>query len=178
MLAPANEKTDVTSVFGAVGVAQSGVNIWSMYVSKFLGPATSWANSAPKQMGYAFDQCGGYAYSSREAAYGYHVAPSCLLAQLNMNAGSHSPQVGWAADGFPIYGPLGPNGTVMRRCSYSGLVEGVDVCLDECGGYAADTGDTYLYRYYMTGLVNDGTCLLYTSPSPRDATLSRMPSSA
>ena len=24
----------------------------------------------------------------------------------------------------------------------------------------------------------DGTCLLYTSPSPRDATLSRMPSSA
>ena len=28
----------------------------------------------------------------------------------------------------------------------------------------------------QTGLVND--CLLYTSPSPRDATLSRMPSSA
>ena len=25
---------------------------------------------------------------------------------------------------------------------------------------------------------NAGTCLLYTSPSPRDATLSRMPSSA
>ena len=25
---------------------------------------------------------------------------------------------------------------------------------------------------------NDETCLLYTSPSPRDATLSRMPSSA
>ena len=27
-------------------------------------------------------------------------------------------------------------------------------------------------------MVTDGTCLLYTSPSPRDATLSRMPSSA
>ena len=26
--------------------------------------------------------------------------------------------------------------------------------------------------------VGDGICLLYTSPSPRDATLSRMPSSA
>ena len=26
--------------------------------------------------------------------------------------------------------------------------------------------------------LDDGTCLLYTSPSPRDATLSRMPSSA
>ena len=30
--------------------------------------------------------------------------------------------------------------------------------------------------HYMNGLY--GTCLLYTSPSPRDATLSRMPSSA
>ena len=26
--------------------------------------------------------------------------------------------------------------------------------------------------------LEDGSCLLYTSPSPRDATLSRMPSSA
>ena len=29
-----------------------------------------------------------------------------------------------------------------------------------------------------SGNANAGTCLLYTSPSPRDATLSRMPSSA
>ena len=46
-----------------------------------------------------------------------------------------------------------------------------------------DTG----YQYVITGtnIQHDGntisapnTCLLYTSPSPRDATLSRMPSSA
>ena len=30
----------------------------------------------------------------------------------------------------------------------------------------------------IDGNVTNGTCLLYTSPSPRDATLSRMPSSA
>ena len=29
-----------------------------------------------------------------------------------------------------------------------------------------------------TGIIQLGDCLLYTSPSPRDATLSRMPSSA
>ena len=28
------------------------------------------------------------------------------------------------------------------------------------------------------GIEDDGTCLLYTSPSPRDGLLSRMPSSA
>ena len=31
---------------------------------------------------------------------------------------------------------------------------------------------------YMGGALTLNTCLLYTSPSPRDATLSRMPSSA
>ena len=33
-----------------------------------------------------------------------------------------------------------------------------------------------VYNYMATGILL--TCLLYTSPSPRDATLSRMPSSA
>ena len=32
--------------------------------------------------------------------------------------------------------------------------------------------------YLKSKLLLPGTCLLYTSPSPRDATLSRMPSSA
>ena len=31
---------------------------------------------------------------------------------------------------------------------------------------------------YLLGMIHDSFCLLYTSPSPRDATLSRMPSSA
>ena len=36
------------------------------------------------------------------------------------------------------------------------------------------------YRWDINGLLKEVTraCLLYTSPSPRDATLSRMPSSA
>ena len=35
--------------------------------------------------------------------------------------------------------------------------------------------NTFLIGTVVTGII---TCLLYTSPSPRDATLSRMPSSA
>ena len=38
---------------------------------------------------------------------------------------------------------------------------------------------TYKYNFPKTEIFNtDIVCLLYTSPSPRDATLSRMPSSA
>ena len=38
------------------------------------------------------------------------------------------------------------------------------------------TGTTFVTSWYTHGLAS--SCLLYTSPSPRDATLSRMPSSA
>ena len=39
-------------------------------------------------------------------------------------------------------------------------------------------GDQVVIPYTKYKLDNGLTCLLYTSPSPRDATLSRMPSSA
>ena len=34
------------------------------------------------------------------------------------------------------------------------------------------------YRQFVIDVVEDGDCLLYTSPSPRDSCASRMPSSA
>ena len=43
-------------------------------------------------------------------------------------------------------------------------------------GSEFDTGDGNVF--VETFVANNNTCLLYTSPSPRDATLSRMPSSA
>ena len=43
---------------------------------------------------------------------------------------------------------------------------------------AAPTARTLDVHNYQDFLDKNGICLLYTSPSPRDATLSRMPSSA
>ena len=37
---------------------------------------------------------------------------------------------------------------------------------------------TVLFSYFLGVVIHDGICLLYTSPSPRDRTRSRMPSSA
>ena len=47
---------------------------------------------------------------------------------------------------------------------------------NHCIEFTAD--DFQLKRSYWTDAIDLGNCLLYTSPSPRDATLSRMPSSA
>ena len=156
------------------------------------------------------DLCGGHA--GRGDDYHYHVKPKCMIEQMN-NAGDDA-IIGWAFDGFPIYGDNNPDG--------SSINENV---LDVCNGQA---DPVYGYRYHtspdapyiiqcLMGQVDNvrklprvrplktidgkagapsgkpprggvenlvytgkatGTCLLYTSPSPRDATLSRMPSSA
>ena len=45
--------------------------------------------------------------------------------------------------------------------------------------FKVDSAENKETSISKNGLLNDlKTCLLYTSPSPRDATLSRMPSSA
>ena len=49
-----------------------------------------------------------------------------------------------------------------------------DQCIAQMATFPTDDA---LVRYQFFKLMQD-TCLLYTSPSPRDATLSRMPSSA
>ena len=61
------------------------------------------------------------------------------------------------------------------RNSVKVVVDGFDGTVDF---YVVDTEDPLLqaYRGVFPELFKD--CLLYTSPSPRDATLSRMPSSA
>ena len=43
---------------------------------------------------------------------------------------------------------------------------------------AVETGSLELAYVFIHEGTSNRTCLLYTSPSPRDATLSRMPSSA
>ena len=42
----------------------------------------------------------------------------------------------------------------------------------------AGTNEDYLPELRLPGTIRATTCLLYTSPSPRDRTRSRMPSSA
>ena len=74
------------------------------------------------------------------------------------------------------------------------LVEGVSVGVGSTGkGFNTENYDYKLFTiksvtenlggigtvsFSLEGFVKSGDCLLYTSPSPRDATLSRMPSSA
>ena len=64
---------------------------------------------------------------------------------------------------FPVYSGDSVSGDSVYSVSSDGSV----------------SGDTSVFSVSSDGSVSsDTSCLLYTSPSPRDATLSRMPSSA
>ena len=94
-------------------------------------------------------------------------------------------------NGVKLYGKLegnNPGGSVKDRAAYgmiSGAIERGDVKAgDEL--VEATSGNTgialamiaQIFGLKMTLIMPESACLLYTSPSPRDATLSRMPSSA
>ena len=69
-----------------------------------------------------------------------------------------------------------PDRYVLTADKVAALPQGtLPVVLDRRLGQ--DQND-FRFRLLKLVLERSGTCLLYTSPSPRDATLSRMPSSA
>ena len=153
-----SQQTDLSEQGGGIGVLFDGGILYSPYGGQTYGQATSFTTSAPYAEGDTFDHCGGHSATTADASFHYHVPPVCLLRQLGAAEGVPSPQVGWAFDGFPVYGPLGPGGTQMKTCTVTGGTFGTDVCTDDCTGYYGDTGDGFMYRYYMLGGYNDGEC--------------------
>lgn len=161
---PQNPKYDpsvqlsLSKLGAAIGITQSGAQVFSAYLGDQID-AVDYSTTATAVEGDSFDFCDGHMNAAGN--YHIHMPPSCLLRQKGMAAGRHSPQIGWAADGFPIYGPLGVDGTLMMTCTETGGTEGTDICTDECAGYYGDIGDGYMYRYYMQGEWNDGTCCVF-----------------
>lgn len=154
---------DMEFKMGLIGIALNGVAFYGGAVDAdgnlldVQDDAGEWTS---------FDFCSGHASGFGE--YHYHFPPSCLIAKLPSFSDGHSPQIGWSLDGFPIYGPKGPNGVAMRVCSQSGADS--TYCLDSCSGYEATLSgiDSFKYRYYITGATSDLESLP-SHPKPEDA---------
>jgi len=158
---------------GGIAYALNGVVFYSGAVgNKMLDPPCPQLDIYDATAEWiSFDCCSGH--SSGTGGYHYHFPPSCLIAQANKEApitGGHSAQIGWAQDGFPIYGPLGPGGVEIRNCGATGAH--ATYCQDKCGGYEGELSDVdnFKYRYYITGKVNDLNALP-SNPKPDDLDL-------
>ena len=106
------------------GVAMNGVPFEAQTAEFWKG----------KRGGWNYDALGGAlplgldsnnAHVQPTGAYHYHALPIGLMQQLGWKADEHSPQIGWAADGFPVYALTGDLGTgvKMLKSSYQ-LKEG------------------------------------------------------
>ena len=148
---------ELDCTMGTIAYALNGVGFFSGAVSFVRGgPCPQLDVSDSEAEWISFDCCTGH--STGDGLYHYHFPPTCLLAQAEADApldGGHSPQIGWAQDGFPIYGPLGPDGVEIRNCGATGAH--ATYCQDECGGYEGELAgiDNFKYRYYITGKVGD-----------------------
>lgn len=133
LLAPTMGTTPLTRD-AALGVAVNGVPIYDYTAGGEMSEADLAHHQAQHdtvQTGQ-LDICGGHA--GRGDDYHYHATPTCMIAQME-NAGDAA-IIGWAFDGFPIYGDTNPDG--------SEIAEGD---LDVCNGQA---DDTYGYRYHTS----------------------------
>ena len=153
--------TSLVAQANRIGILFDGSTMYSAYGGATYGSlaadlSNSYANSAPKAEGYSFDMCGQHSSGSNVGAYHTHVPPACLLNQLGATATTISPRLGYAVDGFPVYGPRGPNGVYMKRCSEATADK--TYCLDKCGGFYDATQkfwkDGYVYRYFILGPYN------------------------
>lgn len=111
--------------FGPIGVAINGIPFYNQYNAEgkdaVLGPFAE-----------VFDSCCGH--PDQMGRYHYHKYPVCVNSPFTDPAGKHSPLIGYAFDGFPIYGPNGEDGKPPKD-------------LDECNGHYDKIRG---YHYHVT----------------------------
>jgi hypothetical protein len=110
---PAQSSSGTPTSLGSIGIAVNGVAIYNPWDGNYYNANTStsstgiWQQNANVVEAPTFDSGPGHA--NMQYVYHYHETPTALLTQLDPgNTGQHaSPLIGFAADGFPIFGPWG-----------------------------------------------------------------------
>jgi hypothetical protein len=107
---------------GPIGVAINGV--------PFYNPYNAEGQDAAKNE--VFDECCGH--PDQLGRYHYHIYSKCVHTSFKDEEGKHSSLIGYAFDGYAIYGPNGDNGKPPAD-------------LDECNGHE---DKEHGYHYHVT----------------------------
>jgi len=95
-----NTGTPTAVGLGHIGVFTNGVSIFNVSDAQSYNNAGVWNRNAYYWEYPSFDNCLGHAQQQGE--YHHHVSPTCLY-DINDNT-KHAPLIGYAFDGFPVYG--------------------------------------------------------------------------
>lgn len=98
-----------------------------------------------------------HAHVQRNGTYHYHGLPTGLLLNVGISVGKHSPLIGWAMDGFPIYALYGKMGAAVKEMKPSyRLKKGIRSGTNAPGG--AYDGAFIADWEYMPGLGDLDAC--------------------
>lgn len=87
---------------GITGLLVNGTSVFGWGDGMSYNNQGVWYNLAPVAEQYDVDFCGGHAANNE---YHHHFYTSCLADLVGDDGSAHSPLYGYAADGYPIYGP-------------------------------------------------------------------------
>jgi len=95
-----NLNNPIATGLGHIGVWSNGVSVFNFKDGMSYNNAGVWNRNALYYEGASFDACLGHPAPNGE--YHNHVNPTCLY--NDADSLNHSPIIGYAFDGFPIYG--------------------------------------------------------------------------
>lgn len=95
-----NTGTATTVGLGHIGVWTNGVSVFNVSDAQSYNNQGIWNRNAYYYEGPGFDNCLGH--PQQQGEYHHHVSPTCLY--NDGDSTNHSPIIGYAFDGFPIYG--------------------------------------------------------------------------
>jgi hypothetical protein len=117
---PKNSGTPTQTPLGHTGIWSNGVSIYNASDAMSYNNQNIWHRNAYYWEGDGFDDCLGHPNQNGE--YHHHVNPRCLYDEQDNT--KHSPVIGYAFDGYPIYGAYGykntdgTGGIARMRTSY------------------------------------------------------------
>ena len=79
------------------------------------------------------DSCCGHPQQS--GVYHYHKYPNCVKSPFKDDGTQHSPVLGFAFDGFPLYGPYESDGVMAKDLKKSAALDVCNGHIDEIRGY-------------------------------------------
>ena len=130
-LVPKPAETITPPPMGPVGLAINGVVFFNPFEAGGMNAVAGYSE-------VWFDSCCGH--PEQRGAYHYHKYPSCVKTPFPDDGKAHSPVIGFAWDGYPLYGPYVADGLMARD------LKGADA-LDVCNGrFDPDRG----YHYHAT----------------------------
>ena len=116
---------------GPVGMASNGVVFFNPFEMEGMNAVEGYSE-------VWLDSCCGH--PQQTGVYHYHKYPSCVKSPFSDDGERHSPIIGFAFDGFPLYGPYEADG--LKAMDAKG-----ERALDVCNGHAdAERG----YHYHVT----------------------------